>query len=178
MEFLPPYRLVRPAPEHRAAFLAMQADYQASDAPRYDEVYDYLLWLQQMENYQSGTNLPPNRVRQDTFFLMGSQEGMCILGVCRFRHELHGMLTQIGGHVGYDVPPSQRRKGYATRMLGLVLSHAQNCGFKRILVTCDTENIASAHVIQKNGGKLENEMFWPPTEKMVSRYWIDLETNA
>ncbi len=44
-------------------------------------------------------------------------------------------------------------------------------------LTCDKDNIASARVIQKNGGVLESEYWWEEhgAKVMVQRYWIDLK---
>jgi predicted acetyltransferase len=53
------------------------------------------------------------------------------------------------------------------------LDKAKELDLKRILVVCHTDTIASMHVIEKNGGKFENEVT-PEAEKPISRYWIEL----
>jgi predicted acetyltransferase len=47
---------------------------------------------------------------------------------------------------------------------------------RKVLVTCNTENIGSARIIQKNGGVFEGESVSPFTGKPVSRYWIEVTT--
>lgn len=49
---------------------------------------------------------------------------------------------------------------------------ARQLGLKRVLVTCDDTNIASARTIERNGGQLEDTR---DTELgHTRRYWIDL----
>jgi len=56
------------------------------------------------------------------------------------------------------------------------LDEARRLGLKRVLITCDRRNIASARVIQKNGGWLENEIVsCLPNREFTQRYWIDLD---
>jgi predicted acetyltransferase len=42
------------------------------------------------------------------------------------------------------------------------------------MVTCDTDNIASARIIEKNGGLLSGHSTSPRSGKSVSQYWINL----
>lgn len=91
------------------------------------------------------------------------------LGRIQLRHELNDILLEAGGHIGYDVPPAHRRRGHATSMLRRMLPIcAQDFGLDRVLVTCDTTNVASRKVIQNCGGVLEDQRgdklrFWVPT---------------
>ena len=90
------------------------------------------------------------------------------LGRIALRHRLTERLLREGGHIGYDVRPAARRRGHATAMLRAVLPEAAARGISSALVTCDVDNLASAKVIQANGGVLENELdgklrFWVPT---------------
>lgn len=84
-------------------------------------------------------------------------EGSEYLGRLAIRHRLTRWLLELGGHIGYDVRPSARRKGYATDMLRDALPIAKQLGIEDVLVTCDVDNTASRRVIEKNGGRLEDE---------------------
>lgn len=124
-------------------------------------------WRQRpLRHTASGENVPDSQ-----YFLM---QGDRILGSCRIRHWLTPALREEGGHIGYDVRPSERGKGYATAMLGMALEICRGMGLQRVMVTCDKDNVASARVIQKNAGVLESEGRVGPRGKIVQRYWITL----
>ena len=97
-----------------------------------------------------------------------------VLAVSNLRHDLNDFLRHEGGHIGYSVRPSERGKGYATLMVKLVLKKAKQLGLERVLITCDKDNVASAKVIQKNGGTLECETMSKRRGKMKQLYWIEL----
>lgn len=95
-----------------------------------------------------------------------------IVGMIDLRHRFNAFLAEIGGNIGYSVRPSERRKGYATRMLGMVLVEARSIGLTRVLVTCDEGNEASRRTIERNGGAFERTA--KDDDAIVRRYWIDL----
>jgi predicted acetyltransferase len=95
-------------------------------------------------------------------------DGLEYLGRITIRHRLTPSLLNVGGHIGYDVRPSARRRGYATSMLAAAIPVAFGFGIDPVLITCDTDNIGSRKVIEANGGVLEDERdgklrFWAPT---------------
>lgn len=89
------------------------------------------------------------------------------------RHYLNDKLFETGGHIGDGIRPSERRKGYATAMIGLALEECRKLGIDRVLICCDKDNIGSAKSIQRNGGVLENEV--EENGNIVQRYWIELQ---
>jgi predicted acetyltransferase len=96
------------------------------------------------------------------------RDGATFLGRISIRHELNEVLRDVGGHIGYDVRPSARRRGHATEMLRQARPVARSLGIDPALVTCDVANIGSRKVILANGGVLEDERygklrFWVPT---------------
>ena len=95
-----------------------------------------------------------------------------IIGCIHFRHELNEFLLKSGGHIGYGVRPSERKKGYAGESLRLFLELVKEKGYKKVLITCDDDNIASAKIIEKNGGVLENII--DVDGENTRRYWINL----
>ena len=89
------------------------------------------------------------------------------------RHRLNDYLLNFGGHIDYSVRKSERQKGYATEMLALALIECMKLNIKRVLITCDKDNIASAKTIINNGGILENEIL--EGSGITQRYWINLD---
>jgi predicted acetyltransferase len=90
------------------------------------------------------------------------------LGRVAIRHRLTPSLLAFGGHIGYDVRSSARRRGHATAMLRAALPVARGLGIASALVTCDVTNIASRRVIEANGGVFDDQRgdklrFWVPT---------------
>jgi predicted acetyltransferase len=99
---------------------------------------------------------------------LGWAEGDEYLGRMSIRHQLNDWLAEVGGHIGYDVRRSRRRRGHATAMLAQALVVAHGLGIERALVTCDHDNVASRRVIERNAGVLEDERdgklrYWVPT---------------
>ncbi|MDF5757058.1 GNAT family N-acetyltransferase [Spongiactinospora sp. TRM90649] len=97
-------------------------------------------------------------------------EGEDFLGRIALRHRLDDRLREYGGHIGYDVRPSARRRGHATAMLRAVLEHAGAMGMGPVLLMCQSDNAASRRVIEANGGRLGDTVedrlrFWLPTAK-------------
>jgi predicted acetyltransferase len=133
---------------------------------------DFAAYLRRLENEERGVGLPSNYVSSSTYLLV--RNGKEVLGVSRLRHRLTRSLEVEGGHIGYMIRPSERRKGYGTIILKLTMEKAREIGLGRVLVTCYTENIGSARIILRNGGIPTTPTISPATGKQVSRYWIYL----
>lgn len=120
---------------------------------------------------EADTSVPPQEGRVHASYWWVSQGGT-YLGTITLRHKLTDFLLRAGGHIGYGIRPSARGRGVATWALRSVLPHASALGLERVLVTCDDTNRASARVIMKAGGVLEDVR---PTELgLTHRYWITL----
>lgn len=169
-------KLVEPAESYREEFIAYCEEFKAANEPIVhgqlpQAIEDFPGLVKLWADNGRGVNLPEGYVPCSVYWLV---RGGRILGCVRFRHRLNEDLTCEGGNIGYEVRPCERRKGYATRMLELVLDKVRTMGLTKVLITCDKDNIGSAKVIQNCGGVLENEVVSKRSGKVVQRYWIDL----
>jgi len=171
--------LVRPAPEHRA----QAADYlnehiQAGEPHLHGgailEQMEYDAWLQLLRDNSDPQTTHAQWVTASTFFVVRETDGR-IIGMVDIRHRLNDFLAAYGGHIGYGVRPTERRKGYATAILQMALRYAkETLGLSRVMVACYQDNEPSRKTIQKCGGKLERT-FVHTDGKMVEVYWIALQ---
>jgi predicted acetyltransferase len=153
-------------------FLEMAKDYQSIGEDRFKSgIEDFGEFLKYLEIHRTGKNMPDGNVAFNTFFL---SVGGKLVGSGSLRHKLNKNLAIYGGHIGYAVRPSERGKGYGSLILHLMLEKAREFGFQRVFLTCDTDNSASVKIIEKNGGRLENQIFYEPVGKHISQYWIEL----
>ncbi len=117
-----------------------------------------------------GARLPPNWVPNS--FLLADVAGE-VLGRVSVRHQLNEELLHEGGHIGIAVRPQHRGRGVGVAMLTLGLAIARSLGVDRVLVTCDEDNVASAAMIERCGGVLENKVQPIGGGFLVRRYWVD-----
>ncbi len=109
----------------------------------------------------------PDCVPMDSYFI--EAEGH-ILGQLHLRLRLSPQTERVGGHVGYRVRPSRRNRGVATAALRLALGKLADRGIERALVTCDSNNAASARVIEKCGGIRTSDA--ARKDGVEWRYWV------
>jgi predicted acetyltransferase len=129
-------------------------------------------YLRNTQNQKDPLRIGPGRVSTTDFWLIDGDE---VVGRLSLRHELNDFLLKVAGHIGYVIRPSRRCQGYGKEILHLGLEQARLIGLKRVLVTCDENNIGSKKVIESNGGKFENAVVVNGSPIMKLRYWIDVE---
>jgi predicted acetyltransferase len=168
--------LVKPSAVFAAEYTAMVHEFQQTDEDWFNNfplaLSDFPAFVQELEDEERGIGLPPGIVPQQTYWLL--KEGKTIVGEIRLRPLLTPPFEQHHGHIGYNTRPSERRKGYATCQLALLLDVARTQNLARVMLTIEGHNPASVSVIEKNGGKLEWCKTSPETGETLSCYWIDL----
>lgn len=123
------------------------------------------------------TNNEPNvldHVATKTYWLI-SDESNKLIGVINVRPDIENnyYLSTIGGNIGYEIRPSERNKGYGTKMLKLGLDECRKFGLKQVLIVCLENNIGSKKVIENNRGILENKIV-DNMGNIYLRYWINI----
>ncbi len=138
----------------------------------FDTLQDFVRFIQMLDDCEHATNVD-RKYSSTTSYLM-IDENERLIGATSLRHYLTVEGYNTWGHIGYGVRPSERRKGYATRMLKLMLDEARNKKIYKVLIGCHTSNVASIGVIEKCHGMLDNTVPDPnDASKTINRYWIE-----
>ncbi len=131
-------------------------------------------WLADVRSYMAPATVPEGKVQATQFLSVREADGR-LVGMIQVRHTLNDYLRNFGGHIGYSIRPGERRKGYATGQLRLVLPWCKGLGLDRVLITCHVDNEGSRKVILKNGGVYERTNRDPDRDdRELELYWIDL----
>lgn len=167
--------LVRPCVRYKASFLeGLREFHREGRNLRYDiseldkDFESFVLSIRQKEDADEFVR---QMVPETVFWLIDSGE---YIGRISIRHWLNEYLHTYGGHIGYEIRPSKRQRGYGKQVLRLGLQEAGRLGLEKVLVICSTGNIGSKKIIEGNGGILENEIRQERDRTSILRYWIEV----
>jgi len=134
---------------------------------------DFPAFLERLQRCALGSEVAQGYAPHETFWLV--EDGVNVVGVANLRLELNDNLRKDGGHIGYGIRPSARRRGLATLILKETLLKARERGITRALVTAEKGNIGSIKTILKNGGVFDSEELLPGYHDVMQRFWIPNE---
>jgi predicted acetyltransferase len=155
--------------EYRQEFLDVGDPMDGCGALRQTEdAKEYILICRKNENPET---VPSHLVPATQFFLIRKSDDK-VIGMIQVRHCFNEYLEKYAGHIGYSVRPSERRKGYAKRMLAMTLPYCLELGIDRVLITCAEGNLGSEKTILENGGVYESTV--DNSGKRLKRFWINL----
>ena len=166
-------RLVKLSEQYKEQLFEMMDEWTAANekivpyAIRKNDYHDFKYYLENLEIKEEIDGKVP-----DTTLFCLDEDRNIFVGAVNIRHYLNEAMLLNGGHIGDGIRPSERRKGYATKMIGLALEECKKLGIDRVLMVCDKNNVGSAKSIMNNGGVLENEVVVNGVTEQ--RYWIDL----
>lgn len=139
------------------------------------ETLNYKNWICRIQQESQGIDLKDGRVASTVYFLMNDNR---ILAHIAIRHSIdNDFLRLYGGHIGYGVRPSERKKGYATVMLHLALIKCRDLGIENVMITCKESNIASAKTIENNFGVQKDLIYIEEENSNFKKYWINVEDS-
>ena len=130
--------------------------------------YHYFdLYLNNLETLEK----EKTKVDSQVYFCLDTKTNKFI-GAVTIRLTLTDELLLRGGHIADGIRPSERNKGYGTKLVSLALNKCKELGLNKVLMVCDKDNIPSSKTIIKNNGILENEI--KIENQIIQRYWITL----
>ncbi len=169
-------KLVNPTPKYKESYLqlvnAAKQDgdiHEMGNAYRENESFDAM--INRLQDRARGKNIANRDVPSSMKWMIENNE---VVGTIDLRHILNQNYFERLGHVAYYVHPMKRNKGYASEALHLAIAWYQKRPVNKILITCYSDNIASAKVILNNGGIFEKSVPDSRSSKMINRYWITI----
>ena len=111
-----------------------------------------------------------------TYFLVRENDNK-IVGMIDLRLGLNEYLREFGGHIGYSIRPTERKKGYNKINLYLILQVAKKHGLEKVLITCANYNQGSRKSILALDGKFEKNTFDESDNETMELYWIDVNAT-
>ncbi|CAK7085947.1 GNAT family N-acetyltransferase [Tissierella sp.] len=158
--------LIEPNKEYQKSFENYVLAYRKINDEHYFNKYKRAL-----ENFQDYLkDLPQGEIITSTFWLIDKKQ---VVGVVRIRHQ----EIECAGHIGYDISPDCRNRGYGFQILKLALEKAMKIGIEEVILTCNIGNIASKKIIEKNKGKLLGIIFDEEENEYMYKFSITLTTN-
>ncbi len=133
-------------------------------------------WLDKIEHDRMKT-LTEDAVPAETFFFVRDSDNKMV-GMINVRLALNEKLKRLGGHIGYCIRPTERRKGYNKINLYMGLLYCQEHGIKEVMLDCEKDNVASAKTILALGGKLIKEWYEDDIYHcIIQDYVIDVDKS-
>ena len=124
-------------------------------------------YLEKVEDFALGKNLPEGYVQSTTLWLVEENE---IVGVTNIRHELNSSIRHIGGHIGLSIKPSARGKSLGVKLMKMSILFLKDLGVNKVHIHCEKANTASSKTIQACGGVLESEV--SHNKEIIERYIV------
>lgn len=145
-----------------------------------DKIYDGYTFEEALERCLNMKNeeyaKSINRVPGKTFLLIRKDDNN-IVGTINIRWNLSEDMLKFGGHIGYGIRPTERRKGYNKIQLYLVLLEAQKLNLDKIMLDCSVDNLGSDKTIKALGRILERCELDESDNTMTNVYWINVDES-
>ena len=136
---------------------------------------NYEGWLEKLE--KDYTMIPnEERVPARTYFLVRESDNR-IVGMINIRTALNEKQRKFGGHIGYGIRPTERRKGYNKINLYLGLKVCDNYGIETVFMDADINNPASWKTIEALGGVRIKEYYNEEAKCVIVDYNINVKES-
>ncbi len=142
------------------------------------KIYDGLSFEEALDRCMKMTNeefaRSINRCPSKTFLLIRKNDNK-IIGSINIRWNLSLEMLEFGGHIGYGIRPTERKKGYNKINLYLGMIEAKKVGLDKVMLDCDVNNIASDKTLKALGGRLTRTEIDPNDGILTNVYWFDVD---
>ncbi len=135
----------------------------------FEEALDRCLKMEDEEYAKS-----VGRCQSRTFLLIRENDNK-IVGTINVRWNLNEAMLRFGGHIGYGIRPTERRKGYNKINLYLGMLEAKKVGLEKVMLDCDVNNLGSDKTLKALGGKLERTEVDPSDGILTNVYWFNVD---
>lgn len=139
------------------------------DGYTFEEALDRCLKMEDEEYAKS-----VGRCQSRTFLLIRENDNK-IVGTINVRWNLNEAMLRFGGHIGYGIRPTERRKGYNKINLYLGMLEAKKVGLEKVILDCDVNNLGSDKTLKALGGKLERTEVDPSDGILTNVYWFNVD---
>lgn len=140
------------------------------DTP-FKTIEEFAKLVQKLDEYENA-NQDKEFCSTTSYFVVDENDKL--IGAASLRHYLTIKGLNSWGHIGYGVRPTERKKGYGTEILRLVLKEAKNKKIYSVLIGAHKSNVGSCKVIENCNGILENTITDPDdSNEQINRYWIN-----
>ena len=169
--------LVEPTTTHEKQAMAYRQEFLqngekingSSGFVKYENYNEWLKMIKSQKVLETSAETTPTT----TYFTVRKEDNQ-IIGNVQIRHHLTEKLQKYGGHIGYAVRPTERKKGYGTAQLKLAIEKAKLCGLTQIMLSCSKDNNTSAKVMLNNGAIYIGDGLDKRKNRVTENYVIDI----
>lgn len=170
-----------PSMEHKERAIEYIMEFRVYDSPingagslqRYYDNYEG--WLEKLD-LDRNSPVTKEKVPAETYFLVREEDNK-IIGMSNIRLELNEDLKKSGGHIGYAIRPTERRKGYNKINLYYALQVLQNHGVKEAMLDCNIDNYGSENTMKALGGRYDRTVVDFRDGDEIKIYYIDVDKS-
>ena len=105
----------------------------------FDNFYD---WYKEISKYFFDEDLKKGKVGCSVYLVFQKSDDSFV-GIFDIRHNLNYTDGELLGHIGVDIRPSYRGKGYYRHILELCIEECKKFLISEIIISCEYDNLSS-----------------------------------